>query len=64
MAGHRAALCADRLGLIHPGIPFVMAGLVPAIHVLLHRRRQDRRGCPRHARVRRSWNFLLFILDL
>jgi len=29
----------------------VMAGLVPAIHVLLAATRQERRGCPRQARA-------------
>jgi len=28
-----------------------MAGLVPAIHVLLAETRQGRRGCPRQARA-------------
>jgi len=29
----------------------VMAGLVPAIHVLLAESRRERRGCPRQARA-------------
>src|SRR6266853_1944954 len=39
----------------------VMAGLVPAIHVLLAEAPQERRGCPRRARAwrwRRRFNFI------
>ena len=43
--------CIESCAVTGRAVPIVMAGLVPAIHVLLADIRKARRGCPAHGRA-------------